>query len=92
MYRARFVAVILTVLVSIPFIGIALGAIVLMTDPFFSLPALLGPEVGSRWASIWAERWPEIAGMIIGQIILMTILLMVNHRNQTNALSDQPTR
>ncbi len=92
MYRARFVAVVLTVLVSIPFIAVALGAIILMTDPFFSLPTLLGPEVSHRWALIWAERWPEIAGMILGQIVLMTILLLVNRRNKTSALSDQPTR
>jgi len=84
MRKVQFLAVLLTLALSVPCATLALVGLAYVTDHMGEITNTVTSLLDWRGLAVeGASRWPEVAGMIVGQILIMTILLLVRRASRT---------
>ena len=78
MRKEQSTAVVVTLLLAIPFTLLALAAVAWIDDNLARIVAsLTSPQVD--WQAVVREawsRWPEVLGMLVGQALIILILVL----------------
>jgi len=89
MRKVQFLAVLLTLALSVPCATVALLGLAYVADHMSEITNAVTSLLDWRGLAVeGASRWPEVAGMVVGQILIMSILLLIRRtRRAGNAAS-----
>lgn len=86
MRKVQFVAVVLTLALSVPCATLALIGLAYVGDHLGEITSAVTSLLDWRGLAVeGSARWPEVAGMIIGQLLIMSILLIVRRTRRVES-------